>query len=292
MNRIISSAIAGALAMVCFTACYDDFVEDYNYTAMYFSSQKPLRTVISDRDMSIKVGVAMGGMREVDKNAWAEFEVAPELLDGTEFSMLPSEYYTFSDNSVMRVSNAAVPIADVTISFTDAFFNDNLAVEPHYAIPFRVVSASVDSLLNEKTTSIVAIKFVNSWQGTYYVKGSVNEVGSDDNSEVYSKSDLSKNISRTVNTVSRYESIRQGVANSTAAGEAVKLQFHEDGTVGVTAGGDAIKIIDGNGTWEDSGERMLIKLQYVYEKSGTRYSVSEELYRRQDPLKDLVFEEW
>ena len=39
--------------------------------------------MIADRDMQIRVGVAIGGKREVDMNDWAEFEIDPALLTGT-----------------------------------------------------------------------------------------------------------------------------------------------------------------------------------------------------------------
>jgi len=38
------------LSSFMFTSCYDDYTDDYIPT-VYFSSQKPLRTVIADRDM-------------------------------------------------------------------------------------------------------------------------------------------------------------------------------------------------------------------------------------------------
>ena len=45
--------------------------------------KKPLRTLVADTDMSIKVGVAIGGKREVHTDDWATFEIDPSLLDGT-----------------------------------------------------------------------------------------------------------------------------------------------------------------------------------------------------------------
>lgn len=294
-NKILFSAAALFAATLSLTSCYEDFLKDYNYTAMYFSSQKPLRTVIADRNMDIRVGVAIGGIREVNKADYADFVIDGELLDGTGLTLLPENYYSLSDPSRMKVSSPNLPIADVTISFTDDFYNDDLAAGKHYALPFRVVSCSADSLLEGKTTSIVAIKFQNRWQGTYYVKGSVSEVDAEGNltgTVTYSRNDLSTNITRGISTVSRSTSIRAGVANTTASGEKVLLTFNEDGTVVPSMADGGITITSGSGTWDDSGERMVITLNYIYQKGGFNYSVEEELYRRQDPLKDLVFEEW
>ena len=48
------------LISVLMTACYDDYEKDYDKSSVYFASQKPLRTLVADTDMSIKVGVAIG----------------------------------------------------------------------------------------------------------------------------------------------------------------------------------------------------------------------------------------
>ena len=56
------------LISVLMTACYDDYEKDYDKSSVYFASQKPLRTLVADTDMSIKVGVAIGGKREVHTN--------------------------------------------------------------------------------------------------------------------------------------------------------------------------------------------------------------------------------
>ena len=51
------------LISILMTACYDDYEKDYDKSSVYFASQKPLRTLVADTDMSIKVGVAIGGKR-------------------------------------------------------------------------------------------------------------------------------------------------------------------------------------------------------------------------------------
>ena len=43
----------------CLTSCYEDYTHDYETTNVGFALQNPLRTVISDRDMPIYVGVSL-----------------------------------------------------------------------------------------------------------------------------------------------------------------------------------------------------------------------------------------
>ncbi len=68
------------------TSCYEDYIEDYETTSAGFAISNPLRTVISDRNMSIYVGVSLGGKREVDKADWAKFTIDESLLNGTGFT--------------------------------------------------------------------------------------------------------------------------------------------------------------------------------------------------------------
>lgn len=63
------------------TSCYEDYIEDYETTSAGFAISNPLRTVISDRNMSIYVGVSLGGKREVDKADWAKFTIDESLLN-------------------------------------------------------------------------------------------------------------------------------------------------------------------------------------------------------------------
>ena len=68
------------LISVLMTACYDDYEKDYDESSVYFASQKPLRTLVADTDMSIKVGVAIGGKREA-----CRLRAAPRFHDKLGF---------------------------------------------------------------------------------------------------------------------------------------------------------------------------------------------------------------
>ena len=49
--------LSALLLLFGITACYDDYTHDYEGADMGFAVAKPLRTVISDRDMNIYVDV-------------------------------------------------------------------------------------------------------------------------------------------------------------------------------------------------------------------------------------------
>ena len=169
------------LISVLMTACYDDYEKDYDKSSVYFASQKPLRTLVADTDMSIKVGVAIGGKREVHTDDWATFEIDPSLLDGTGLTLMPENYYQLANPNKMTISNPNLAIADVKVTFSDAFYNDDAALDKHYAIPFRLVDHNQDEVSTDvngqlKDYSIVVVKFVSQYHGTYFVKGKVTNL--------------------------------------------------------------------------------------------------------------------
>ena len=78
--RFTKLLLSALLLLVGITACYDDYTHDYEGADMGFAVAKPLRTVISDRDMNIYIGVAIGGKREIDMNDWANLLLIPPCL--------------------------------------------------------------------------------------------------------------------------------------------------------------------------------------------------------------------
>lgn len=299
MERIMKKHIClAALLPLLFlaTACYDNFLEDYKFSAAYFSSQKPLRTVIADRDMPIKVGVTFGGKRGVDPTDWAQFNLEPQLLEGTGLTLLPADYYVLAHPDKMQVSKADLPIADVEIRFTEAFYSDPFATGLHYALPFKLVKSSADSLLQGMDYSVVAVKYISTYHGFYYVQGQMevfDAAGELLSQESYQNKDLSRNLVRSLSTLDRTTLVRAGLANfPEAATEKVQITFGQGNTleVGTAPGGTAIT--EGSGSYTLSNETPVLSLQYTFIKGGKTYKVVETLTRRQDPYKDLVFEEY
>ena len=268
------------LISVLMTACYDDYEKDYDESSVYFASQKPLRTLVADTDMSIKVGVAIGGKREVHTDDWATFEIDPSLLDGTGLTL----------------------IADVKVTFSDAFYEDNTALNKHYAIPFRLVDHNQDEIStdvngNLKDYSIVVVKFVSQYHGTYFVKGKVTNLSTQQVTE-YSNKDLSQNMTRDFVSLGRNKVRRPGFVNTLENDESVNLTVKPDGSVKIEAGG-SVAITDASATLDPAAESLefvgkqpKFTLSYKYTKGGVTYQVDEELIRRQNPEADLRFQEW
>src|SRR5690606_30425560 len=103
MRQRLNSVVIGLfIAVISVTGCspYEDFVEDFDFSIVYFSTQNPLRTVVAYDEMSFKVGVALGGKRTNDAPEMVNFEIDPSLLGNpdivgdNEFELLPDDYYT------------------------------------------------------------------------------------------------------------------------------------------------------------------------------------------------------
>ncbi|TWV12722.1 DUF1735 domain-containing protein [Bacteroidaceae bacterium HV4-6-C5C] len=292
------------IGLICIlvTACYDDYENDYDKSFVYFASQKPLRTLIADEGMSIKVGVAIGGKREVHTDDWATFEIDPSLLEGTGLTLMPSNYYQLVNPNKMTVSNPNLAIADVEVTFSNDFYNDNAALNKYYAIPFRLTGHNQDEVStdvngNLKDYSIVVVKFVSQYHGTYFVKGKITNMSTQQITE-YNNQNLSQNITRNFISLARNKVQRPGFGQTLENNESINLTVNPDGSVTVEAGGST-PITNASGTLDPEAESLefvgkqpKFTLSYRYTKAGITYQVDEELIRRQSPEADLRFQEW
>lgn len=291
--RNISLAI---LATVGFTSCekYESYVKDYDYSAVYFASQKPLRTIVAYDDMSFKVGVTIGGLRENKVDQIVKYTVDPTLLTTVSgangFTLLPPDYYTLSDNSTMIIKEGEL-IGDVKVTLNKALFTaDPDAVNNEYALPLRIVSSTADSILRGnsnvpgKDYTIVVVKYISPYHGTYYHKG--KETNTVTNSTInYTKKDLSQNSVMDLRTISL------NAVKTTGAGTNLNVPLNlqiTNNEVAVT--GNASNNVSGAGTYDPAAKTFY--LNYNYKNGANTYSVVDTLILRQAPELDLRFVEW
>lgn len=297
------------------TSCYDDYVSDYEYPNMGFALQRPLRTVVSGTNR-IYVGVSIGGKREVDTGDWAKFVIDETLLEGTGMTLMPEEYYTLKDKDTFRVRKQNLAVADVEINFTDAFYADPLCLTKHYAIPFRLTSVSIpgdpetqpDGAIREGADySIVAVKYISSYSGTWYKMGEVVEVdasGQETGSPVvYRNKDLSRNKTVALSTAAAFAVNRPGLADSDVEGgllltidrkpEAEVYDVVVEGTEGGAeiSGASGKLRLKGDYTFY-SGDEVApqFELEYTYKDADRYYKVKETLVLRQWAERELRVE--
>jgi hypothetical protein len=312
MKRLLRIFLLAGTAL-CLESCYEKFVSDAPESTVCFAVAKPLRTVIANRDNEIYVGVSIAGKREVDMNDWAKFQIDASLLDGTALTLLPASYYVLSDPETFRVRKSNLPVADVKVTFTDAFYDDPKTVGTFYALPLRITESSLDGIVAGKESTVVAIKYISSCHGTYYVKGTVSELDAPGGNvigipQVYANKDLSRNATRNFATRSVYAVSRPGVANlAVTATESVLLTVGagevSEGVydVAVSTDGGNIAITDGSGKYypkvgsnvnNKESDNSRFEVTYCYSKEDRYYKVEETMVLRQDPQYDLRVETW
>jgi hypothetical protein len=294
-----------AIMITTFFACepYEEYVKDYNYSAVYFGTQKPLRTLVTRMDaneLRFKAGVALGGILENKSDQWVTFELAPDLLTtvagANGFTLLPADWYSFdiTENKI-SIPNGKF-MGDFTITIDKSKFTaDPTSLIKKYALPFRIIESSADSVLRgdavikAKDYTIIVVKYINEFSGTYYVRGEQVELDSSGNeiassNKTYYAADWSKNSTRIFTTTSENSCEMTGVGDQTT--DKLKITFGANNSVSLST--VVVPVTDMNCTYADG----VYRLKYKYIKGSKTYSVDEYIKQRNDPEKDLRFEEW
>ncbi len=167
INKI--AAIATTLLTLGGCAYEDYILNEYEYTAVSFAIPDPVRTIIDGSgDYSIKMGVTVGGIREVEQTGWATYVIDETLLEPyPDLEMLPEECYTLSDESTMYI-NPGYLAGWVDVDFD---MEKLMALEGasgiRYAIPMRITDTSFDQINSSKDYTITVVKYINSMHGVY-----------------------------------------------------------------------------------------------------------------------------
>lgn len=205
MKRVLFILLA--ITGVIFTSCENDDWEfpDYEYSAVYFAYQSPIRTICLGEDVydttldnehKCQIMATMGGVYENKKNIEIGIRVDNSLCDGlvfngtdVEVTPMPSNYYSLSSDKITIEKGKL--LGGVTVQLTDAFFNDPKSLETTYVIPVVMTGVNnADSILSgtplvanprravasdwdvvPKDYILYAVKYINTWDGYYLRRG-------------------------------------------------------------------------------------------------------------------------
>lgn len=141
--------------------------------------------------MQIKVGVALGGVRENTFNREVDFVLDNNLLTDeilttmkggvshikdyvssvSELLPLPADYFTLSDNSKMIIK-AGDHKGVITVKADSVkFLADTKTLVANYALPFYITDADTDSILSSKRYSVIGLRYENMLFGNYWHGG-------------------------------------------------------------------------------------------------------------------------
>lgn len=176
------------LAMV---SCYDDYLQDYSHDGIYFAWPTDVRTFVVGEGMEIKIGVVLGGVRDNNWDRVVNFTIdnsliTPALMESmkgsedyikdalqtvAELKPIPSTYYSLSDNNKIIIK-AGEHIGYITMkadSFN--FLADSSTLWANYALPLSITAADADTVLENKRSTVVGVKYENFLFGYYWHGG-------------------------------------------------------------------------------------------------------------------------
>jgi len=186
MKKIIYSLMA-ACALFTTTSCEngDKEFDDYEYQAVYFAQQSPVRTITLgddenfstdlDNEHKCEILVTLSGVWKNRSDRHVKIAVDNTLCDGLTFSNgepvmpMPEEYYRLTSTDI------TIPKGDIfgrtTVELTDAFFADAKSLSVNYVIPVKIISTDVDTVLESKNFTLYALKYKNKTHGAWISHG-------------------------------------------------------------------------------------------------------------------------
>jgi hypothetical protein len=207
MKRILFITLFTAFVTGLFTSCENGDWEfpDYEYSAVYFAYQSPIRTICLgedvfdtslDNEYKAQIMATMGGVYANNSDVVISFVVDNSLVDGLAFESndadviaMPTSYYSLSSDKI-TIKKGDI-IGGVTVQLTDAFFADPLALTTNYVIPVVMTGViNADSILSgvplvadpkrgvsdnwevqPKDYIFYALKYINKYDANYLRRG-------------------------------------------------------------------------------------------------------------------------
>ena len=210
LKKYIFGIALGTFSLT-WTSCYNadrEFPDFQDGTTAYFAYQYPVRTLILGNDIydntldnehKCRIWSTMGGAYS-GRDATVDFIVCDSLCDNlwfvdeggnpaTPVLPMPKAYYQLSSNVIPYNGDSR---GYVEVQFTDAFFNDEKAIENTYVIPLLMTKVDgIDKILTGKPREglspsrtntedwdtlakdyvLYCVKYMNPWQGKYIRRG-------------------------------------------------------------------------------------------------------------------------
>lgn len=263
---------------------YEDYVVDTaGYTTVYFPKSELKRSAVSGEGLRIDVGLNIGGVRNNTKDQQVKFQIDETMLAGTPYTLLPSDYYTLGSPDNIDVPKGSFQ-GLLSVKFDSLkMANDQLLKDFHYALPFKIVSSSLDSILDGKGQTIIPIKLMNTYEGNFYQVGHLKQFFTAtkvlDTAYVYGDYlDGPSTPLRVLSSIMMDSVSIDGVANRSGAGYAMKLKVNPvDNSVSIIADPSSTYQVQQNGLnlWDPVKRKFTLK--YKYSDGNRDFEVEETL---------------
>jgi hypothetical protein len=296
--RKMKKLIFFLLVATALTSCYEDYVKDFDYNAVYIPLQADVRTFVVGEGMKFDFGVEIGGIRDNDRNRVVTYQLdntlitpamlakikgGPSYMSGpsagvTTLLPLPASYYSLSNTSEMIIRKGEHQ-GKITVRPDSAtFLADPATLAPTYAIGIRVLTADADSIIEPKRTEVIAVRYENMLFGNYWHGGSalVNRPGKADTTiNYFTTIPVSESKIWTLRTAGPNSLYAQGYYDQVTGKNEMKLTLSgSDITLATVAGSTWTYAPEGASSFNRAKllQNRKIVLKYSYLNTTTNYT--------------------
>lgn len=331
MKKILLISILIATLTGVFSSCENSDWEfpDFEYSAVYFAYQSPIRTITLGEDIfdtsldnnyQSQIMATMGGVYKNNNDIEIGIKVDNSLCndlvfeDGREVIPMPSNYYSLSSDKII-IKKGEI-LGGVTVQYTDAFFNDPLALEANYVIPVVMTSVNnADSILSgipmvdnprrgvsddwdvdPKDYILYAVKYINKYDANYLRRGKDVITGEQSGTinrttEYIEKNEVISDIStRTLNTIAWEHQTRD--MEDLARNSTLLLNFDNQDNCTITSETSGVSV-SGTGKFVSKGDknswgnkdRDALYLQYTIDYGDVQFAITDTLVVRDRGVK-------
>ena len=302
MKKIIAILILS----VALVSCYEDYIEDFDYSAIYFPNPIDVRTVVVGEGLKVNLGATLGGVMENKLDRTINFSIDNSLITSdllnsmktstytfiknavagvTELQSLPANYYTLS-NSNQIVIRKGWHTGTVTLKVdSTAFLSDPETVMAKYVLSLYINSADADKILETNRSLKVGIKYEHMLFGNY-LHGGITTVKDASGATIktipyYTTRSQGDTKIWQVTTLSPNSVVTNGYSDKTSPStkELVLTLSGTNITLGSADGSTNTYEADGTNTY--NGARLLQERKILL---NYRYTVGTDTYYCQDTL--------
>lgn len=294
MKKIFIITLLTALVTGLFTSCENGDWEfpDYEYSAVYFAYQSPVRTIVLgedvfdtslDNEYKCQIMATMGGVYNNDKDVEIGIRVDNSIVNDLVFDAtqediiaMPSNYYSLSSDKII-IEKGSI-LGGVTVQLTDAFFNDPNSLVNTYVIPVVMTGVvNADTILSgtpmvdsprrgvssdwdvqPKDYVLYAVKYINPYDANYLRRGvdviSGGQSGTNNRRAQYVEHDevIDDIATRSLNTIAWEHQTRD--MENIPRNSVMLLTFNDQGDCTVSSDTDGIAAT-GSGKFVPKGDK-------------------------------------
>jgi hypothetical protein len=316
MKKILAILVL-CVAMV---SCYEDYILDYEYSGVYFAYQQDVRTFVVGEGMKIKVGAALGGVRDNNFDRTVNFELDNSLITPAQLAKMkgapqgyikeatapvvtllpmPAGYVTMSHQSKFVIMTGEHMGAIEIKADSAAFLSDPNTINATYALPFRITTADADTIIEPRRTNVIGLKYENMLFGNYWHGGSARVVRpglSDTTMTYYTEIPTPESKIWVLKTIAPNQLVCNGFLDQASpTGKEMTLELNgTQVTVDSAAGARYVIEADGQSAFNRAkllqNRKIFLKYKFVNTDNGFTYYCTDTLTFR-NRLRDGI-NEW